>query len=202
MRKVHVFWDNSNIFISAQRALSKLGRQSSGIRIDFENMLKLAIGGRPFARGHCVGSVPPEVWAVWDQLAKKTGIKPELFERGAASGKEQAVDQALQVQMLRTLVDEQSPQIAVLLTGDGKGYADGVGFHADLERLYEKGWAIEVLSWEDSCARPLKEWVQSVGCFIRLDDYIDSIVFEQGTTKVKPLNLKKRPTANPPAASE
>lgn len=153
MPKVHVFWDNSNIYIGAQAALQKLGRRSAGTRIDFENLLKLAMGGRLLARGHCVGSVPPEVWAVWVQLAKKTGIKPELFERGAASGKEQAVDQALQVQMLRALVDEQQPQVAVLLTGDGRGYADGVGFHADLKRLYDKGWAIEVLSWEDTRAQ-------------------------------------------------
>jgi hypothetical protein len=137
--KAHVFWDNSNIYIGAQAALQKLGRRGGGTRIDFENLLKLAMGGRTLARGHCVGSVPPEVWAVWVQLAKKTGIKPEVFERGAASGKEQAVDQALQVQMLRALADEPQPQVAVLLTGDGRGYLDGVGFHADLKRLYDKG---------------------------------------------------------------
>ena len=196
--KVHVFWDNSNIYIGAQAALGKLGRRTAGTRIDFENLLKLAIGGRGLARGHCVGSVPPEVWAVWEQLAKKTGIKAELFERGAASGKEQAVDQALQVQMLRALVDEPKPQVAVLLTGDGKGYQDGVGFHADLERLHDRGWAIEVLSWDDTCASALKRWATQVGSFIKLDDYIDSIVFDQGTTTVKPLNMKKRPFANMP----
>jgi hypothetical protein len=107
MPRVHVFWDNSNIYIGAKGALqTKLGYTGRGTRIDFGNLLKLAIGGRPFARGHVVGSVPPEVWEVWRQLAKKTGIKPELFERGAASGTEQGVDQALQVQMLRSLVDE------------------------------------------------------------------------------------------------
>jgi hypothetical protein len=182
MSGVHVFWDNSNIYIGAQGALKKLGRGGGGTRIDFENLLKLAIGGRQFARGHCVGSVPPEVWAVWEQLARKTGIKPELFERGAASGKEQAIDQALQVQMLRALIDTPTPQTAVLLTGDGRGYADGVGFYADLERLHNKGWAIEVLSWEDTCARALKKWAAEVGCFIKLDDYVDSIVFEKGDT--------------------
>lgn len=200
MPKVHVFWDNSNIYIGAQGALAKAGRKNSGIRVDFENLLKLAIGGRQFARGHCVGSVPPEIWAVWEQLARKTGIKPELFERGAASGKEQAVDQALQVQMLRAAIDEPVPQIAVLLTGDGKGYADGVGFHADLKRLHQKGWAIEVLSWDDTCAGALKRWSGQVGCFIKLDDYIDNIVFEQGITNVKPLNLKKRPSAKLPGS--
>ena len=193
MKKVHVFWDNSNIFIGAQAALQKHGTWSGGIRIEFENLLKLAIAGRPLASGHCVGSVPPEVWAVWDKLARKTGIKPELFERGAESGKEQAVDQALQVRMLRAAMDESEPQIAVLLTGDGKGFRDGVGFHADLERMQKLGWGIEVLSWEDTCAGALKRWAAEVGHFIRLDDYIESIVFEQGISTAKPLNMKKRP---------
>lgn len=195
MRRVYVFWDNSNIFIGAQGALKALGRNSYGIRIDFENLFKLAIAGRPIAKGFCVGSVPPEVWSVWEKLAKKTGIKPELFERGSDSGQEQAVDQALQVHMLRAALDEKEPQIAVLLTGDGRGYNDGVGFHSDMERLYKNGWGIEVISWDKACATALKTWAADVGCYIQLDDYIENIVFEQGLTATKQLNLKKRPKA-------
>ena len=26
------------------------------------------------------------------------------------------------------------------MTGDGAGYDDGVGFHADMERMYAAGW--------------------------------------------------------------
>lgn len=162
-------------------------------------MFKLAVAGRPFSRGYAVGSIPPEDWSVWNQFAKRTGIEPELFERGASTGTEQAVDQALQVQMLRAALDERDPHIAVLLTGDGRGYGDGVGFHADLERLHRRGWGIEVLSWQDACAQDLKKWASEVGCFVKLDDYIDSIVFEQGTTFVKPLDMRKRPRASLPA---
>ena len=50
-------------------------------------------------------------------------------------GREQGVDQTLQTAMLRDAFDHNgSPGIAVLLTGDGSGFVDGVGFHADLER--------------------------------------------------------------------
>ncbi len=90
-------------------------------------------------------------------------------------------------------MDEPEPQIAVLLTGDGKGFYDGVGFHADLERMHKRGWGIEVLSWDDTCAGALKRWASEVGCFIRLDDFIPSIVFEQGLTHARPLNMKSRP---------
>ncbi|MBF0517985.1 MAG: hypothetical protein HQK97_12905, partial [Nitrospirae bacterium] len=68
------------------------------------------------------------------------GIKVETYERGSDSNKEQAVDQALQVHMLRkTIVYNGTPGIAVLLTGDGHGFHDGVGFHADLEIMHKKG---------------------------------------------------------------
>ena len=43
------------------------------------------------------------------------------------SGKEQGLDQCLQVHMLRAIHDCPTPQVAVLMTGDGAGYDDGVG---------------------------------------------------------------------------
>ena len=54
-------------------------------------------------------------------------------------GREQGVDQALQTAMLRDAFDYNgNPGIAVMLTGDGSGFDDGVGFHADLERMYNR----------------------------------------------------------------
>lgn len=194
---VYLFWDNSNIFLSTEVAVRSLGRPSHGLRNNFQNLFKLAIGGRKFAKGYAVGSIPPETWAVWNKFALDTGISPELFERGAASGKEQAVDQALQVHMLRTLADSDNPAVAVLLTGDGKGFSDGVGFHSDLARMHKKGWGIEVISWNHSCAGALKTWASQAGEFIPLDNYMDSVTFQQNVTNSKPLNLKSRPYALP-----
>lgn len=192
-RKVYVFWDNSNVFIGANNFYAQHKRTfPHAARIDFENLFKLAHASRSVAGGFCAGSVPPELRAVWDNLERKTHVKLELFERGKDSGKEQGVDQALQVRMLRVMADEAYPQIAVLLTGDGKGYYEGVGFHADLERLHKKGWGIEVVSWGDTCATALKEFAQRAGLFISMDNFVDSLVFEQGLTRVKPLDLRKR----------
>jgi hypothetical protein len=64
-----------------------------------------------------------------------------------------------------------------------------------MERLHAKGWGIEVLSWESTCATALRSWSEKVGCFIPLDDYAESIAFEQGVTAVKALNLRGRPLA-------
>ena len=63
--------------------------------------------------------------------------------------------------------------------------------------MHEAGWGIEVVSWEDSCKRELREWATKNGRFIRLDDYYDSITFLQGGRRSAPINLTRRDTAAP-----
>ena len=201
MKPVFVFWDNSNIFISAKTvATEREGVDASyQIRIQFDNMLKLALANRPLEFAVAVGSVPPPLRHVWNRL-EQAGVKVELFERGAMSAREQAVDQALQVHMLRKAFDYNGhPGIAVVLTGDGAGFLDGVGFHADLERMHKRGWGIEVLAWERTCNPRLKKWVETVGVFVPLEEYYNSVTFteiETGTVRGhQPLDLSNRQTA-------
>ena len=199
MSKVYLFWDNSNIFISAKYVAV---RRDGGafaekeIRIHFGNLYKLARAGRDVASAVCVGSVPPELEHVWNNL-RSTGVEVELYERGEISGGEQGVDQCLQVHMLRALADAKEPGVAVLLTGDGAGFDTGIGFHADLNRMAKKGWGIEVLSWDISCKKSLKQWAQEVGVYIPLENYYDSITFMQGGRRVKPLSLAHRKKSIP-----
>jgi hypothetical protein len=110
---------------------------------------------------------------------RAVGVELELFERGEESGKEQAVDQALQVHMLRAVLDR-PPGVAVLLTGDGSGAHLGKGYFADLKRMHSKGWKVEVLSWNNSCHTGLKEWAKQNGMFVALDDHYESITFIKG----------------------
>jgi hypothetical protein len=198
--KVYLFWDNSNIFISAKN----VGEDREGktlreaVRIHFMNLYRLAVASRPVGKAVVVGSIPPEQREVWDRMKQDTGIEPELYERGSQSGTEQGTDQCLQIHMRRALSDcKDDPQIAVLLTGDGSGYYVGSGFHADLERLSENGWGIEVVAWETSCARQLKEWAKSVGQFIRLEDYYATVTFTEEIRTATKLNLTSRPRAKP-----
>ncbi len=196
--RVYLFVDNSNIFISAKDvAESREGRFArDAVRLEFEYLIQLALAGRDLAKAFVVGSIPPEQRAVWTRLTAKTGIVPELYERGRLSGGEQGLDQCLQVHMLRAISDNSEPQIAVLLTGDGAGYDDGVGFHADMERMYAAGWGIEVLSWERSCRRTLRDWASARGAFVKLDDHYNSITFLEGTRRPTALNLTTRPKAS------
>lgn len=181
MARVHVFWDNSNIFIAAQDVAGRRDGAfaSYDVRIQFDNLYRLASMGRTVAHTFVAGSVPPDL-KVWAKLTQSTGAEIELQERGEFTGKEQGVDAALQVQMLRALADEDEPGVACLLTGDGAGYNDGVGFHADLERMHRRGWGIEVLSWDHSCNPRLKEWAKKVGVYVPLDMHYKRITFIEG----------------------
>ena len=200
MKPVFVFWDNSNIFISAQSVAAERegGDASYQIRIQFDNSLQLAIAGRKLEFAVAVGSVPPPLRHVWNRL-EAAGVQVDLVERGAMSAREQAVDQALQVHMLRKAFDYNGrPGIAVVLTGDGAGFLDGVGFHADLERMHKKGWGVEVLAWERTCNPRMKRRVEQIGVFVPLEDDDDSITFTDDETgairRAKPLDLAKRKT--------
>ena len=189
MKKVFIYLDNSNIFISAQEAAAEREGEAarSRVRIHFRNLLALAHAGRPIERAIAVGSIPPELRQIWNRLENED-VEVQLLERGALQGSEQGVDQVLQTIMLRDTVDYNGvPGIAVLLTGDGSGFVDGVGFHADIERMHGRGWDIEVLSWRHSCNRRMREWAEENGKFIALDDFYNSITFLEGAWPGQPV---------------
>ena len=206
MDKVFIYWDNSNIFVSVKEvAAEREGEEARArIRIHFRNLFELARADRPVERALAVGSVPPELRHVWNSLENE-GVEVRLLERGSLSGSEQGVDQLLQTQMLRDGFDFNGDAgRAVLLTGDGRGFAEGAGFHADLERMRVRGWRIEVLSWRHSCARQMQEWAIENGVFIALDDYYESVTFLESPPPghliaaprfVTPLDLSLRPHA-------
>ena len=202
MKKAFVFWDNSNIFISAKTVAAERegGDAAYQVRIQFGHLLDLALAGRKLEYAIAVGSVPPPLRHVWNRL-EQAGVKVELFERGSLSSREQAVDQALQTHMLRKALDYNGrPGIAIMLTGDGAGFLDGVGFHADLERMHKKGWGVEVLAWERTCNPRLKEWVNKIGIFVSLEDYYEAITFTEDDSgairRATSLDLSKRKLTN------
>ena len=70
MDKVFVYWDNSNIFISAQEAATE--REGDAVRyrvrLHFRHLMELACAGRDIERAIAVGSIPPELRHVWNRL--------------------------------------------------------------------------------------------------------------------------------------
>lgn len=202
MSKVYVFWDHSNIFVGAQHVAAERDGvlHAAKVRIQLKALSHLATWGRPDAtKPIIVASETPYV--SMGVILNQIHAHVEIYERGATSNTEQAVDAALQVHMLRALVDEPEPCVAVLLSGDGAGYENGIGFRADLERMARKGWGVEVLAWTHSCDEALRKWAEEAGVFIPLEKYYDYLTFVDGGRNAKPFPLTGRPLTKPQACS-
>ena len=198
MDKVFIYWDNSNIFHEAQRLA---GEEDQGpdaryrVRIHFENMLRLAHADRPVEKALAAGSVPPEMVQLWNRMEAQ-GLRVHRYDRGAPNRPEQEVpDQYLQLRMLEDALDYNGdPGIVVLLTGDGAGYYDGAGFHSTLERMHQRNWRVEILSWAHSTNQRMRRWAEANGIFVALDDFYDSITFLNPSRPGSALAPARNPT--------
>ena len=195
MNRVFIYWDNSNIFVEAQRLAEEKECDIDAryrMRIHFDHMLRLAHADRPLEKAIAAGSIPPELQNVWNRLENQN-VEVELFDRGSShSGEQDMPDKLLQLQMIRDALDNNGdPGVAVVLTGDGAGYLTGAGFHSDLERMHKKGWRIEVLSWLHSCNKRMRQWAEKKGIFVPLDDYYESITFLEPSKPGYPLALPR-----------
>ncbi len=176
-----IYWDNSNIFYEAQRFSEEREEGPDArirVRIHFENMLRLAHADRPIGKAIAVGSVLPEMRQLWNRIENQ-GVDIKLFDRRSLNlGEQNMPDYMLQLEMLQDGLDNNgNPGIVVLLTGDGAGYYDGAGFHRTIERLHNRGWKIEVLSWRHACNKRMREWAENNGIFVALDDFYEAITF-------------------------
>ena len=176
MNRVFIYWDNSNIFHEAQR-LAEERREGANaryrVRVNFDNILRLAHADRPLKKALATGSVPPEMRQLWNRMESK-GIEVRLSDRGdSGRGEQEMPDRVLQLRMLEDALDYNGdPGIVVLLTGDGAGYLDST-----LERMHKRGWRVEILSWAHSCNQPMRRWAQENGVFVALDDFYEAITF-------------------------
>jgi hypothetical protein len=92
------------------------------------------------------------------------------------SGKEVGVDQALQLEMMTSIVDRpERPAVAVLLSGDGdyRPYVDG---------LLKAGWGVEVLSFSKGFSPRLQQIARGSGGrgkYVRLDPWYRQLTYLQ-----------------------
>ena len=181
MDDVFLYWDNSNVFVEAQRLAEERDEGPNAryrVRINFDNLLRLAQADRPLKKALAAGSVPPQMRQLWNRLENR-GMEVKLYDRGDLGRSEQDMpDRILQLRMLEDALDYNGdPGIVALLTGDGAGYLEGAGFHSTLERMHKRGWRVEILSWANCCNRRMREWAEKKGAFIALDEYYSAITF-------------------------
>ena len=94
--------------------------------------------------------------------------------------------------MLRAMVDVSPPGVAVILTGDGAGYSDGVGFHADVERMRRHGWGVEVISWSKTCNKKMMAWAKTNGVFVNLDDWYEHVTYVKQGRPARNVSMKRQ----------
>ncbi|RUS29172.1 hypothetical protein BC938DRAFT_480964 [Jimgerdemannia flammicorona] len=87
----------------------------------------------------------------WPKAKAKTKSLPVM--RG-----EQCVDELLQLKIMESLLDHESPATLVMATGDGKPaeFSQG-GFYATVVRALKRGWRVEVVSWKRQLSKNFLE---------------------------------------------
>lgn len=179
---MYIFWDNSNIHYAGLNRVLPIKEPDvdpGSYRTYFKGLLNLVSRGRTIEKVFFAGSIPPKDDALWDAV-EKLGIAPTLIPRSESDGEADTTDHVLQTDLLRLGFDSPKPGTIALLTGDGAGINSGIGFLADAIRLAERGWNLEVYSWDVACHSKLREFAQSNGKYIKLEDYYENITFIAG----------------------
>ena len=74
MNSVFICWGNSNIFHETQRLAGERNEGADAryrVRINFDNLLRLAHADRPLKKALVTGSVPPEMRQLWKGMESK-----------------------------------------------------------------------------------------------------------------------------------
>lgn len=184
---LNVFWDNSNIWLVGRAVCQQREPgDESAFRIHFSHLLDFVVNGRQVREALVGGSIPPNNDPLWQRFAN-LGIKVNKQERGASTGGEVAVDEIIQLEMANRVLDIMPAETMVLLTGDGSGYLDGQGFIRQLERAHNRGWQIEVISWDAGCNRRLRTFAQAHGSYRPLEPAYEKVTFVNNKRWAKPV---------------
>ncbi len=161
--RVHLFIDDSNIFIEGQRTAAQRDPYDATarvrFRIDYGRLLEWITETRTLASVYLVGSRPPEADTFWKVLPKKGIHQPKIFDRQA--GREKGVDHDLVAEMVETsILAGKEDAVIVLVAGDGD-------YRSTLNRLNDKGWQLEVYFWSSGCS-PL---IRNTPWYVTLDPH-------------------------------
>ncbi len=171
MKKVHVFVDNSNLFIEGKR-VAKIDYvydvdQLHCFRIEYGRLLDLIKSEREMGTAVLVGSRPPKQDTLWNKL-KSLGLQPRIFDRSQFTGREKGVDAEL-INAIRDVMED-SPEkgVIALVAGD-------LDYLSTMERCVQKGWDVEIYFWSNAASK-LKNL--SGAKFIDLDQSFPRITFQ------------------------
>ncbi len=143
MNGLHLFIDNSNVYIEGQRVARETFYYDDSLvlrfRVSYGGLLDFVSQGRSLREAVLVGSRPPPNDALWNRL-KSLGIEPRIFDRNIYTGREKRVDAEMTNAIRDCLEDNPEPGTIALVAGD----ADYVPV---LERCIKRKWLIELYFW-------------------------------------------------------
>lgn len=184
---VHVFWDNSNIWISLQNLCREREKvPPMALRVNVKALEDYVVRERRTGLKVIAGSYPPECEDLIS-YARSLGYDTKFLHRVDDGNRirEQGVDMCLHYRMLETIVDSDKPEVMALLTGDsGIDPESNTGFIKLVERALKKGWTVEVYATKDSLSqRNYQPLIDRFGSNLQID-YLDD-VYEQVTYLVE-----------------
>ena len=108
MGRVFIYWDNANIFHEAPRFAEERNEGPDAryrVRINFDNILRLAHADRALAGAVAAGSIPPEMRQLWNRM-EAAGVEVRLFDRGSPERSEQRMRQWAQANGVFVALDD------------------------------------------------------------------------------------------------
>lgn len=189
---MYIVWDNSNIHyagLDQVRPVLEPNAPKELYRTYFQGVLDLVKGGREVDDIYFCGSNPPKKGdKLWKTVSKTIGKEPQIIPRSLSEGEANTTDRELQLAILHLFFDHQNPDTIVLLTGDGAGARNGIGFLAEAKRLTERGWNFELYSWDVVCHSEMREFMKANGKYVKLEDYYFNITFLENGRQPIPIS--------------
>lgn len=186
---VHVFIDNSNIYLGAQ--MEDSGTRDFNVRLKVSALAGVVVNSRRCRNRVVFGSKPPANNVVWTKW-KEAGFQVHAFNRTPGHG-EVLIDDGL-LSMINETIAQHSGQshTLVLLTGDGNDNQGRASFPKSVDLALRHGWKVEMWSWRQCTHgryRKMQQEYAGYGQFSLnyLDEFRDHITF--------------RPTVAPSAAA-
>jgi hypothetical protein len=202
-QQIHIFIDQSNIFISCQSVPARDGKskmiRDATIRIDCEQLDRMLSANRGIREKVVFGSKNSTIErdeSCIPKLWEKLGYKVAYSHRPSKTG-ESFVDDALIAQIQQPLLMFPSPphpvHTLVLLTGDGNDNEGRASFYSTVQQALMQGWKVELWAWRYSVSKKYFDYQSSYADtnrfrIIFLDDYRDLITYKwtgKGQNKAK-----------------
>ena len=122
----------------------------------------------------------PEKGRVAAAFSDSDSARPRPTRKG-----EQAVDEILQLHILKSIVDYEEPTTIVLASGDAAEGQFSDGFLRAVERGLRKGWKVEIVAWKANISYAYRnpKWTSLWGAafrIIELDEFVELLHVERG----------------------